>query len=55
MQRDKLKICIIRVGGTNRDGDAAACLRDQGASVEILHLNDVLRIHQLYLKHYVKY
>ncbi|MDA4111447.1 MAG: phosphoribosylformylglycinamidine synthase subunit PurQ, partial [Thaumarchaeota archaeon] len=33
----------MRVGGTNRDSDAAACLEDQGAIVEVLHLNDVLR------------
>jgi phosphoribosylformylglycinamidine synthase I len=33
----------MRVGGTNRDGDVAACLEDQGAIVEVLHLNDLLR------------
>ncbi len=33
----------MRVGGTNRDVDAAACVEDQGAIVEILHLNDLLR------------
>ena len=33
----------MRVAGTNRDTDAATCLQDQGAIVEILHLNDVLR------------
>ncbi len=33
----------MRVAGTNRDVDAAVCLEDQGAIVEILHLNDILR------------
>jgi len=33
----------MRVAGTNRDADAAACLEDQGAIVEVLHLNDVIR------------
>jgi len=33
----------MRVAGTNRDVDAARCLEDQGAVVEILHLNDILR------------
>lgn len=33
----------MRVGGTNRDSEAAECLEDQGATVEILHLNDILR------------
>ncbi len=43
MNRENVKICIMRVAGTNRDNDAAVCLEDQGAIVEILHLNDILR------------
>src|SRR5271169_2127219 len=43
MQRENIKICIMRVAGTNRDGDAALCLEDQGAVVDVLHLNDILR------------
>jgi len=43
VQRENVKICIMRVAGTNRDGDAALCLEDQGAIVEVLHLNDILR------------
>ncbi len=41
----------MRVGGTNRDVDAARCLEDQGAIVEILHLNDVLRRRNLHTYH----
>ena len=33
----------MRVGGSNRDYDAARCLEDQGVNVETLHLNDILR------------
>lgn len=33
----------MRAGGSNRDADAARCLEDQGANVETLHLNDILR------------
>ncbi len=33
----------MRVGGTNRDADAATCLEDLGVNVEVLHLNDILR------------
>jgi phosphoribosylformylglycinamidine synthase I len=33
----------MRVGGSNRDGDVASCLEDQGVNVEVLHLNDILR------------
>ncbi|MGI0091435.1 MAG: phosphoribosylformylglycinamidine synthase I [Nitrososphaerales archaeon] len=43
MERSKIKICVMRVGGTNRDGDVARCLEDQGTNVETLHLNDILR------------
>jgi phosphoribosylformylglycinamidine synthase subunit PurQ / glutaminase len=47
MQRDKIKICIIRVGGTNRDRDAAACFLSLGVGVDVLHLNDALRMQNL--------
>jgi phosphoribosylformylglycinamidine synthase I len=43
MNRENIRICTMRVAGTNRDADAARCLEDQGAIVEILHLNDILR------------
>lgn len=43
MQRDRIRVCVIRVGGTNRDGDIAECIEDQGVVVDVLHLNDVLR------------
>ncbi len=43
MQRERIRICVMRVGGSNRDGDIASCLEDQGVNVEILHLNDILR------------
>jgi phosphoribosylformylglycinamidine synthase subunit PurQ / glutaminase len=38
----------MRVAGTNRDVDAARCLEDQGAIVEILHLNEILRRRNLH-------
>lgn len=43
MDKEKIKICVMRVGGSNRDYDAARCLEDQGVNVETLHLNDILR------------
>lgn len=43
MEKEKIRICVMRVGGSNRDYDAARCLEDQGVGVEILHLNDILR------------
>lgn len=43
MQRERIKICVMRVGGSNRDSDVASCLEDLGVNVEVLHLNDILR------------
>jgi phosphoribosylformylglycinamidine synthase subunit PurQ / glutaminase len=51
MNREDIRICVMRVAGTNRDSDAAAALEDQGAIVEILHLNDVLRRRNLSTYH----
>ena len=41
----------MRVGGTNRDVDAARCLEALGVNVEILHLNDILRRRNLITYH----
>ena len=43
MDKEKIKLCVMRVGGSNRDADVARCLEDQGVKVEVLHLNDILR------------
>lgn len=51
MQRDKIRICILRVGGTNRDNDAASCFQSLGAEAKVLHLNDLLRRRNLSTYH----
>ena len=51
VQKERIKICVMRVGGTNRDGDAARCLEDMGVNVEVLHLNDILRRRNLATYH----
>jgi phosphoribosylformylglycinamidine synthase I len=43
MQRERIRICVMRVGGTNRDLDVAKALETFGVNVEVLHLNDILR------------
>lgn len=43
LEKSRIRICVVRVGGSNRDADAARCIEDQGANVETLHLNDILR------------
>ena len=41
----------MRVGGTNRDMDAARALENLGVNVEVLHLNDILRRRNLVTYH----
>lgn len=48
MQRERIRVCIMRVGGTNRDLDAERALENLGVNVEVLHLNDVLRRRNLF-------
>ena len=43
LDRSRIRICVMRVGGTNRDEDVVRCFEDLGVNVETLHLNDVLR------------
>ncbi len=47
MEKNKIKICILRVGGTNRDVDIANCFADLGIDAKVLHLNDILRRQKL--------
>jgi len=47
MKREDIKICIIRVGGTNCDAETRRALRDLGVQADILHLNKVIREHNL--------
>jgi phosphoribosylformylglycinamidine synthase subunit PurQ / glutaminase len=43
LQKNKIRICIVRVGGTNRDRDVARCFEALGVKAETIHLNDILR------------
>lgn len=38
-----IKICILRVGGTNCDAETKAALDELGANAEILHLNKLVK------------
>jgi phosphoribosylformylglycinamidine synthase I len=40
LQRTKIKVLIIRAGGTNRDFDVYACLKGLGVSARIKRIND---------------
>jgi phosphoribosylformylglycinamidine synthase len=38
-----VKVCIMRVGGTNCDAETKRAFEDLGVRAEIVHLNDVIR------------
>jgi len=42
MQRQEIKICILRVGGTNCDAETKRAIDDSGVKAEIVHLNTIV-------------
>jgi len=42
LQRQEIKVCILRVGGTNCDAETKRAIDDLGAKAEIVHLNTVV-------------
>jgi len=42
MQRREIKVCILRVGGTNCDAETKRALDDSGVKAEVVHLNTIV-------------
>jgi len=42
MQRQEIKVCILRVGGTNCDAETKRAIDDSGVQAEIVHLNTIV-------------
>jgi len=42
MQSQEIRVCILRVGGTNCDAETKRALDDSGVKAEIVHLNDLV-------------
>jgi len=40
---EEIRVCIMRVGGTNCDAETQRALEDLGVKAEIVHLNDIFR------------
>jgi len=47
MKRGDVKICVVRVGGTNCDEETKRSLEDLGVRVEVCHLNLLVKTHNL--------
>ncbi|MEM3728519.1 MAG: phosphoribosylformylglycinamidine synthase subunit PurQ, partial [Candidatus Bathyarchaeia archaeon] len=43
MKREEIKVCILRVGGTNCDAETKTALEDLGVQAQILHVNEVVK------------
>ena len=43
MRREEIRVCILRVGGTNCDIETGRAFRDLGVKAEIIHFNRLLK------------
>ncbi|MGB9684353.1 MAG: phosphoribosylformylglycinamidine synthase subunit PurQ [Candidatus Bathyarchaeales archaeon] len=43
MKREEIKVCILRVGGTNCDTETQTTFEALGAQAEVLHVNEVVK------------
>ena len=43
MKRQEMKVCILRVGGTNCDAETKRSFKELGVKAEILHINEMVK------------
>jgi len=43
MKKEEIRVCIMRVGGTNCDAETKRAFDDLGVEAEIVHLNEVIK------------
>jgi phosphoribosylformylglycinamidine synthase len=43
MKRESIRVCILRVGGTNCDVETQTAFKDLGVQAEVLHANEVVK------------
>jgi phosphoribosylformylglycinamidine synthase len=43
MKREEIKVCVLRVGGTNCDAETKRAFEELGVQAEILHINEVVK------------
>jgi phosphoribosylformylglycinamidine synthase len=43
MQPQDIKVCIMRVGGTNCDAETARAFTELGAQAEVVHVNELVK------------
>lgn len=43
MKREKIKVCVLRVGGTNCDAETARSFEELGIQTEVVHVNEIVK------------
>lgn len=53
MKREEVKVCVLRVGGTNCDAETKRAFEELGVQADILHVNEVVRRRNLLQYHFL--
>ena len=43
MKREEIKVCVMRVGGTNCDAETQRAFQELGVQAEVLHVNELIK------------
>jgi phosphoribosylformylglycinamidine synthase I len=43
MRREEVKVCVMRVGGTNCDAETQRAFQELGVQAEVLHVNELIK------------
>jgi len=43
MKREEIKVCVLRVGGTNCDAETRRAFQDLGVQAEVVHVNEMVK------------
>ncbi len=47
MKQEEIKVCVMRVGGTNCDAETQRAFQELGVQADILHVNELAKLHSL--------
>lgn len=53
LKRGEIRVCIIRVGGTNCDAETKRSFEDLGVKASIYHVNEIFRKRELLAEHQI--
>ena len=42
MKQEEIKVCVMRVGGTNCDAETQRAFQELGVQADILHVNELV-------------